>query len=165
MATEKTNYTRIAKHYAKAQRLIIQHNDTFYFVSDGYTAIKVNESYYAAYFTPISGFYKDLMNNDSIMFDKGEQKHGPDFTRIFEDLHKGTFARTYNGNIKEIADDALCAILEAPGNDPMYVNYKWFTMFREIITSGYYCKDNNVNYPVYGTGRNNTEVLILPVRA
>ena len=164
MATEKTNYTRIAKHYSKAQRLIIQRDNEFYYVSDGFSAVKVNVSFYAAYFTPISGFYKELPGNDSIMYDKGEQKHGPDFTRIFEDLHKGTFERYYNGNIKEIAEDNLCAILEAPGADLMYVNYKWFTMFREVITSGYNCKDNNVNYPVYGTGRNGTEVLILPVR-
>ena len=140
-STEATNYSKIAKHYAKAQRLMVQHNGRFYYVSDGYTAIKVNEAYYAAYFTPVCGFYKELPGNDSIMYDKGEQKHGPDFTRIFEDLHKGTFERYYNGNIKEIAEDNLCAILEAPGADLMYVNY-----------------------PVYGTGRNGTEVLIQPVR-
>lgn len=164
---EASEFKRIAKHYAKAKNLFIQHIGEMYYITDGYTAIKVNPSFYVCYFQSVSGRYKDIANNDSITISREmETRTGPNIEYLFEQQRTASgIIRSYHGNIKEIdTNGTFVAILEKPNTDDLWVNFEYFDLFRNVTFDNYNVANEETWSAVYKTGPKDIEVIMLPIR-
>jgi len=166
--SEESDYKRIAKHYAKSERLYIQQEGEGVYITDGFTAIKVNPAVYRLYFQTVSPRYRDLKDGERLAVSPDlEVKEGAQVKNIFEGVRKNTVYRSYNGKMQEginRGDRNLMAILEAPDSDDLYINYDYFNLFRDIVNGEFMVKTNRPYEAVYAIGSMETEVIMLPIR-
>lgn len=164
-------FEKLAKYYGKSDRLHLQRSGDFYYICNGYTAMKVNKSVYAVYFRVNNARFKEM--NDGERWEVAvdlETRPGMEISRLFEDCGKYELLRSYRGNIREVTcrlfgdKPQLLALIEADNTTPVQLNYEWFCMFRDVLYDSYYTAGDSTASPVYARGDLDTEAVILPVR-
>lgn len=73
----KNNYKKIIRIYDKAERRLISNIDGFYYVTDGFTAVKLPEGVYKLFFQTEKPYYKDLEPGQGLIIED-VKKPAPD---------------------------------------------------------------------------------------